>query len=98
MPAAGYARLGTSDDAADATRTLARKTKGRTDMQRKIALLVQALIVAGAVAGFSLAASAQTHYRFAHDQQLNSGIASPTTSFPPSSNSSAAGRWSSISI
>ena len=42
-------------------------------MQRKIALLVQALIVAGAVAGFSLAASAQTHYRFAHDQQLNSG-------------------------
>jgi TRAP-type transport system periplasmic protein len=42
-------------------------------MQRKIALLVHALIIAGAVAGFSLTASAQTHYRFAHDQQLNSG-------------------------
>jgi Bacterial extracellular solute-binding protein, family 7 len=42
-------------------------------MQRKIALIVHALTVAGAVAGFSFSAAAQTHYRFAHDQQLNSG-------------------------
>jgi tripartite ATP-independent transporter DctP family solute receptor len=42
-------------------------------MERKIALILQALIVAGALAGFSPSAGAQTHYRFAHDQQLNSG-------------------------
>jgi TRAP-type transport system periplasmic protein len=42
-------------------------------MERKIALILRALIVAGALAGFSPSAGAQTHYRFAHDQQLNSG-------------------------
>src|SRR5246127_313181 len=42
-------------------------------MERKIALILHALIVACALAGFSPSAGAQTHYRFAHDQQLNSG-------------------------
>src|ERR1700758_1545100 len=42
-------------------------------MERKIALILHALIVACALAGFSVGANAQTHYRFAHDQQLNSG-------------------------
>jgi TRAP-type transport system periplasmic protein len=42
-------------------------------MQRKISLILHALTVVGVMAGFSVGASAQTHYRFAHDQQLNSG-------------------------
>jgi len=42
-------------------------------MHRKIAWILQALAAVGIMAGFSVSASAQTHYRFAHDQQLNSG-------------------------
>jgi tripartite ATP-independent transporter DctP family solute receptor len=42
-------------------------------MQRTISLLLQILIVVSAMIGFSISAGAQTHYRFAHDQQLNSG-------------------------
>jgi len=42
-------------------------------MQCKIALILHALIVASIMAGFSPSAVAQTYYRFAHDQQLNSG-------------------------
>jgi TRAP-type transport system periplasmic protein len=42
-------------------------------MQRTIALILHGLIVAGIMAGFSVSAVAQTYYRFAHDQQLNSG-------------------------
>lgn len=42
-------------------------------MQRKIALILHALIAASITAGFSASAVAQTYYRFAHDQQLNSG-------------------------
>lgn len=42
-------------------------------MQRTIALILHGLIVAGIMAGFSVGAVAQTYYRFAHDQQLNSG-------------------------
>jgi TRAP-type transport system periplasmic protein len=49
------------------------KNEGRTDMQRTIALILHGLIVAGIMAGFSVSAVAQTYYRFAHDQQLNSG-------------------------
>ena len=62
-------------------------------MQRKIALIVHALTVAGAVAGFSFSAAAQTHYRFAHDQQLNSGYSVAYDIF-----SAVADRWLSISI
>jgi TRAP-type transport system periplasmic protein len=42
-------------------------------MQRTIALILHGLIVASIMAGFSVSAVAQTYYRFAHDQQLNSG-------------------------
>jgi TRAP-type transport system periplasmic protein len=42
-------------------------------MQRKISLILQAWTAVIVTAGFSVGASAQTHYRFAHDQQLNSG-------------------------
>ena len=42
-------------------------------MRRKIALIPHTLIVAGITACFSASAVAQTYYRFAHDQQLNSG-------------------------
>lgn len=49
------------------------KIMARKITQRKFSLLLQALIVVGVMAGFSMGASAQTHYRFAHDQQLNSG-------------------------
>jgi TRAP-type transport system periplasmic protein len=42
-------------------------------MQRKIALILHGLIVASSMGGFSASAVSQTYYRFAHDQQLNSG-------------------------
>ncbi|MBO0718299.1 MAG: TRAP transporter substrate-binding protein [Rhizobiales bacterium] len=42
-------------------------------MQRTISLLLHILIAVSAMIGFSISAGAQTHYRFAHDQQLNSG-------------------------
>jgi len=42
-------------------------------MQRKISLILQAWTAVIVTAGFSVGANAQTHYRFAHDQQLNSG-------------------------
>jgi TRAP-type transport system periplasmic protein len=42
-------------------------------MQRKISLILQAWTAVIITAGFSVGANAQTHYRFAHDQQLNSG-------------------------
>jgi tripartite ATP-independent transporter DctP family solute receptor len=50
-----------------------RKTMQRKTMHRKISLILHALTVVGVMAGFSVGARAQTHYRFAHDQQLNSG-------------------------
>src|SRR5215472_5815847 len=51
---------------------MARQPKGGCEMQRKTVLL-HILLVASATIGFSVSAGAQTHYRFAHDQQLNSG-------------------------
>ena len=42
-------------------------------MQRKISLILQVWTAVIVTAGFSVWASAQTHYRLAHDQQLNSG-------------------------
>jgi hypothetical protein len=67
-------------------------------MQRKISLILQAWTAVIVTAGFSVGASAQTHYRFAHDQQLNSGYSVAYDIFQPSLNSSAAARWSSINI
>src|SRR3569833_3462342 len=38
-----------------------------------MAWVLRGLTVAGAIGALTFSASAQTHYRFAHDQQLNSG-------------------------
>src|SRR3569833_329561 len=51
----------------------ARQTAGRDDMKSGMAWILRGLTVAGAIGAFTFGASAQTHYRFAHDQQLNSG-------------------------
>ena len=42
-------------------------------MKSGMAWILRGLTVAGAIGAFTFGASAQTHYRFAHDQQLNSG-------------------------
>jgi TRAP-type transport system periplasmic protein len=42
-------------------------------MQRNVALILHALIVTSITVCFSASAVAQTYYRFAHDQQSNSG-------------------------
>ena len=42
-------------------------------MKSGMAWILRGLTVAGAIGAFTFGASAQTHYRFAHDQQLKSG-------------------------
>ena len=42
-------------------------------MKSGMAWILRGLTVAGAIGALTASASAQTHYRFAHDQQLNSG-------------------------
>src|SRR3569833_3279236 len=42
-------------------------------MTSGMAWVLRGLTVAGAIGALTFSASAQTHYRFAHDQQLNSG-------------------------